>query len=118
MTVRLLLVAALVAAALGGCGREPDDNAPGQRAIDKAVAGNAPACSQVWVEGRTLPASYRGCNDGGVLEAAVRYDCLDGGSMAIYAERFYARLGGPVIAVEGDISEDERYAEFWHDCQG
>ena len=117
--MRLPRQAALVAAALvlAGCARDGSD--VGNRQLGDALSGSAPACSVVWVEGRRLARDYRGCEENGALQGAASvYECLDGTTIALYAERFYARLGGRVRAVEGAILEDPAYDEFWHDCVG
>lgn len=113
-----LLLATLVALAVGGCSRDSGDGV-GNRGLDRALAGNAPECSVVWVEGKQLPLDYRGCEEAGSLQgSASLYDCVDGGRIALFAERFYGRLGERIHEVEGDISEDPEYAAFWHDCVG
>jgi hypothetical protein len=109
-----LLATALV---LGGCSREGSD--VGNRQLGDALSGSAPACSVVWVEGRRLARDYRGCEENGALQgAASLYECLDGSMIALYGERFYARLGDRVRAVDGAIADDPAYDEFWHDCVG
>lgn len=117
MMLRTLLVSALLGLAVSGCARE-SDSSPGRSEVNQALAGNAPPCELVWVEGERLPLSYRGCDERGFLEAATLWECQDGDRIAIYAERMYARLGGRVVAVEGAIADDPAYAEFWHDCMG
>lgn len=107
----------LAACALGGCSRDPASD--GNRRLDDALSGSAPACAVVWVEGKKLPLDYRGCEAGGVLEGADSlYDCLDGSTIALYGERFYGRVGSRVRTVVGDIADDPAYAEFFVDCVG
>lgn len=111
-------LAALAALTLSGCSRDGDDGV-GNRGLDKALSGSAPACSVTWIEGKRLPLDYRGCEENGSLQgSASLYDCLDGGRIALFAERFYGRLGERIHAVQGDIAVDPAYAAFWHDCTG
>jgi hypothetical protein len=119
MRFRRLSCLLLAAVALAGCSRGSDGSDIGNRRLDDALAGSAPACSVTWVEGKILPLDYRGCEENGSLQgSASLYDCLDGDTLALYGERFYARLGKRVRAVVGDIADDPAYAEFWHDCRG
>lgn len=116
--VFLASLAALAALAMAGCSRDGDDGV-GNRGLDRALSGNAPDCSVIWVEGKRLPLDYRGCEENGSLQgAASLYDCLDGGRIALFAERFYGRLGERIQAVDGDIAGDPAYAAFWDDCTG
>ena len=118
MRSRRLFCLFLAGLVLSGCGRDSSSGV-GNRQLDDALAGSAPACSVTWVEGKRLPLDYRGCEENGSLQgAASLYECLDGSTIALFNERFYARLGSRVKVVVGRIADDPAYAEFWHDCQG
>lgn len=108
----------LVGLALSGCSGDSSSGV-GNRRLDDALAGSAPACSVTWVEGKRLPLDYRGCEENGALQgAASLYECLDGSTIALFNERFYGQLGSRVKAVVGRIADDPAYDEFWHDCRG
>lgn len=112
---RLVALLVLATVVVAGCSRDPGNS---RRSMDSAITGNLPPCATVWVEGKSLPLSYRACEEEGETQGASLYPCLDGGTLAIYRERFYARLGGPIVAVDGEMIDDPAYAEFWHECVG
>ena len=71
-----------------------------------------PACSEVWVVGKTLPSDYAGCRiaKGGGVDQGAKYACTDGrGDLIGYNDQFFARLGGPIQA----FGEDD--AAFSHE---
>jgi hypothetical protein len=37
--------------------------------------GDTPKCSDIWVEGNTVPENYEGCENGDTIEAVFEYDC-------------------------------------------
>lgn len=62
-------------------------------------------CSEIWVEGKTLPKNYDGCvEDNGDLAAAAIYDCDDGTSFTSWDDRFYGIMGGTIHAVHGEMA--------------
>ncbi len=111
------LALAVLGLALTSCANDGPDI--GNRVVNDALSGSAPACSVIWVEGKELALDYHGCEENGTLQGSDSlYDCLDGSRIALYGERFYGRLGAKVRTVEGDIAEDPAYAEFFHNCVG
>ena len=103
--VALTLVSLL---ALAGCAGG-DDTGDGSGTPDQSASsaveesaspedGGIPLCSEVWVEGQTLPADYGLlCHNGQSVEAAVTFPCGDGGGdLTGYLDRFWARLGGEI----------------------
>lgn len=96
----------LLAIALTACGDKPDGNSP-------SGEGDLPKCSDVWVNGETLPADYDGCANGGTTEAAVTIDCTDGGEFTTYDDRFFAVLGGKITEADPD---SESYTEAYNAC--
>lgn len=101
MRTVILTVAALIA--LAGCGGS------GTAKADDAGSGT-PKCSDVWVDGATLPKDYDGCMSGSdMLEASVTSDCADGSQLGGYDDRFYALLGGTIHEVKGEIADDAGY---------
>jgi len=70
---------------------------------DKA-AESLPKCSDIWVEGKTLPEDYEGCqNTGGGLDRGANYACTDGKADLIgHNDQFFARLGGQIKAYGED----------------
>ena len=92
---------ALALVGLAGCGDdEPRKDRPE----------GAPDCADVWVEGKTLPADYEGCNDGDTFVVLTTVgDC----ELASYEgdEEFFANLGGTISKVDPSLADDPEYGE-------
>jgi|KBSSwiStaDraftv2_1062776.scaffolds.fasta_scaffold1220316_2 hypothetical protein len=109
---RTMVIGAACGVFLAGCGGgSTDAGAAGGEAV-----GGLPACADVWVAGQVLPQKYEGCMMGAdVMAAAVTYKC-DGGSFTAYNDKFYARFGGAIIAVHGEMSADPADGNFYSKC--
>lgn len=99
----------------------PDPSA--SSALDGSASpdnGATPPCSEVWVEGQTLPADYGlFCQDGDDVELAVTIPCGDGGGdLTGYQDRFWARLGGEIsdAGARDAMPEDPDYKADFSAC--
>lgn len=65
------------------------------------------ACRDVWVVGETLPKDYEGCTaDGDKVVTPELFECEEGGGhWTAYHDRFFAALGGEIVALERDNSD-------------
>jgi len=59
------------------------------------VSNSVPACSDVWVEGKTLPADYEGCMDSDSLVISIS----DNTGAVVYDDRFSAQPGQTIRKV-------------------
>jgi len=76
-----------------------------------------PECSEVWVEGNTLPTDYAGCRiAGGGIDQGAKYPCSDGkGELIDYNEQFFARRGG---TIQANGNDDEAFShELFQACK-
>lgn len=114
---RLIAPVAAVAA-LAGCG---EDGATGPTAdptvTEPTHATDLPFCSEVWVAGAILPASYRGCEEDGRSVKPQRRFCSSGQKIVIYGGRFYAVLGHSVQETES-LRTDRDFRRTMRVCQG
>ena len=107
--------AAVIALTLAGCGGDSDSNSDGEESPDEALA---PACSEVWVAGETLPEDSEGCMNGDTLEAAASFTCEDGSSLFQYGDDFWAFGGQEIHEEEGGAASAEAYKAAYDTCQG
>ncbi len=106
-TLALLLVAA--------CGSETEAPAADPTASDDGGATVSSACTDVWIAGQELPDEYEGCTrPDGDLEAAVTYECTNGGELVGYDDRFYVVRPGKIAEIKGD--DDQAYAAAFDAC--
>ena len=124
--MKKLLAAVLLAATLTACGGGGDDEPttdPTESPSESAAA-ELPACSDVWVDGKTLPSDYDGCvGDNGKTVAAdikpcgsgpeqfARYEVTDDDDIAY---PYIAILGEKVIEYTDD--ENGPYAKLFNKC--
>lgn len=87
---RLAAVLLLATMALSSCGSDDP-----QRPEVTPKSQTLPACAEVWVEGKVLPAGYEGCVDGdGVLQVSEIKDCTsDAGKFTTYDQKYFAIVG-------------------------
>lgn len=103
---------AFAATVLVGCGDDAGDDYL-QDMVDDMDS--AAACSDVWVDGKTLPKDYEGCNDEDdtFVVLVTSGDC----GLATYEgdTEFYALLGGEITEVPA-LADDPGYAKAFEDC--
>jgi len=124
--MKKLLAAVLLAASLAACGGGSDEptQEPAESPSESAAAAELPKCSDVWVDGKTLPTDYDGCvgDDGKTVAADVqpcgsgpeqfaRYEVTDDDDIAY---PFIAILGEKVIEYTDD--ENGPYAKLYNKC--
>lgn len=109
-----MAAAALVVLA-AGCGTE-NGGSPGS-SESSADAGGSPACSEVWVDGATLPTGYDGCYAAGVKVGAVKHRCGFGSPIVEYDGRFYAVVGKQVNETP-DLATSAQFKRALASCQG
>lgn len=78
-----------------------------------------PACAEVWVEGRTLPADYDGCLDvDGTRSGAPYRECADGARFVSW-QGSWAVTGGPVVSAgTGAAAADPAHGDVLAACPG
>jgi len=77
-----------------------------------------PACDEVWVKDKTLPASYKGCLQGDIAVKALQEYCEFGKKLVIYNDRFWAVRGGKVNDANGRLKDSQDYLDDLASCQG
>lgn len=114
--MRTLTALALTLLALTACSSNNDDNDDTSGSTD---AGSLPACTDIWVEGNTLPADYDGCqNDNDTIEAAVTQTCTNGDTFTGYDDRYWAILGGEIkdAGATDATADDPEYQADYEQC--
>ncbi|HWL97232.1 MAG TPA: hypothetical protein VNP20_07795 [Nocardioidaceae bacterium] len=109
--MRALVTILFILLGLTACSGDdsPDSN-------NDQVASEVPGCSEVWVDGETLPDDYEGCADeDGGLVAAETTECESGETFTTYEDRFYAVLGGEITEAPSDSPE---YQQAHDECTG
>lgn len=122
-------VAVTALLALPGCTAGTDsgesyDSPPGLPATGVTLApdgrdiATVPRCTDVWVDGSTLPTDYDGCvddsGDSVVIAAWIGDRCLI--TFEGDTSDFYSVRGGPITEVHGDMAADPAYAAAYADC--
>lgn len=112
--MRTGLAAIALALLATGCSSSDDTDAA-DNGSGAETGSSVPACSDVWVNGQTLPEDYEGCMNGDdSMEAAVILECDSGiGSFAAYQDEFFALLGGEITEAPSDSDE---YAAAYEEC--
>jgi hypothetical protein len=124
IAVRAGAVVAAVAAAvtLGACGSSSSNvaqdpaTAPASSPSAAGTTPDGPACTAVWTDGRTLPASYRGCATSAGWVKAQPYQCSDGHRMVTYAHAFYAQPGHKITRSASTLAKDAAFRHLMVVC--
>lgn len=77
-----------------------------------------PACGEVWVKGKKLPADYRGCLDEGTAVKAKDQYCEFGKKLVTYGDRFWGVRGGRVNDAGGPLKDSKDYRDDLASCKG
>lgn len=122
LRVPLVALGCGLAVALAACGgseegsaEDPAASTSADASTDAGSSGGKPACSDVWIDGQELPQRYSGCTDDGEMVKADRTNCSSGQVLVVYADRFYAVLGGPVNETDG-LAQDQDYRQAELSC--
>lgn len=77
-----------------------------------------PACTDVWVAGATLPATYDGCQDAdkGTWVEAMVYHCSSGQRLVTYGTTFYAAKGEVVNESEVPLRRNREFQKVLASC--
>lgn len=91
---------------------------PTEATSEPAPVDNSPQCSDIWVDGETFVAGYKGCFDGdSKVKVEARY-CEFGTRLFTYADAFYAVPNGRINEVEGSLADSESYQTALNKCGG
>jgi hypothetical protein len=115
MLKRISVVAALGLALLAACGEEePSATSTGDSSASPTAAGE-PACTEIWVDGATLPDPYKGCYDEAGFVKAERLPCSSGQVVVTYADRSYA-VPGNRVNDEGSLATSKQFGKVKAQC--
>lgn len=118
------LAVAVALVVLSGCGDDGGATATDDPTVspttDPVTPSEPPfpdACEDIWVDGQTLPARYRGCTgaDGAGVKAD-KYHCSYGMPIVVYGGRFYAVAGKMINEVE-DLASSSSFRQALRACQ-
>jgi len=134
MTKRLLTLVVPVAALtlLAGCGSGDETvsdpasagstSAPTSAATSSSTPAakkpDLPSCASTWVEGKTLPARYQGCQVHGQRARSYVYQCEIGSKLATYGRQLYAVPGRPIIKAEPSRAKNKDWKFVFTHCTG
>jgi len=114
----LLVLLGLLGSALSGCGEETprDPSASESTASPSSEVPEGPVCAEVWVDGASIPGSYRGCVDADTWVAAEATRCDSGQVLVVYGDRFYGAKGATVNDVGGPLDDSDQYRRAVRSC--
>ena len=133
----VLIAAVACLLALAGCGdgdeggtsAEPSDRTPSSTAPASTPASDAaaptpskkpvqlPSCERLWVVGKVLPASYRGCVDKfGQVSKSLR-GCVNR-KLAQHGDQLYAIVGREIVRATPDREHNADYMALLEACSG
>jgi uncharacterized protein YcfL len=122
--MRRLLVGAVAALTLAGCGSSSSttasdgssSTAASSGPTSSAPASTLPACTAVWVTGSKLPRAYAGCHTAAGDVRAHKIGCSSGQTIVIYTQSYYAVLGGSIHHA-ANILKDQGYLHSIRSCR-
>jgi len=123
----LMLLAGL---GLAACGEDDPDSAEDPSAGEQTSTTSetpteepseepmGPACTDVWVAGATLPATYDGCQDAdkGTWVEAMVYHCSSGQRLVTYGTTFYAAKGEVVNESDVRLRRNREFQKVLASC--
>lgn len=77
-----------------------------------------PACADVWVAGKQLPADYNGCQENGAAADDVRTSCAMGDALVQHGADLYASPGRQIRTAQGGFPADEAFQRIYDLCTG
>jgi hypothetical protein len=120
--IAAILLAATVVAC-GGGDEEPTTPSTSETPSETAAA-ELPECSEVWVDGKTIPADYEGCVRGGETVEANAKPCGDGPEEFVQYQYVEDEITYPFVAILGEKvieyvdDENAPYAKLFDKCDG
>jgi len=122
MRPRTRVLAALGMAAglllMSSCGEDSSSTADDTSSGSSSPTSDSgwPACSDVWVDGSTIPKGYKGCvGDDGTEVKADKQTCSSGQVLVTYDDTFYGVVGGPVNQTDS-LKTDSGYKGARQSC--
>lgn len=131
---RILLASVTTLLLLTGCtsGGDSDGGSEGSTATDDpSASASAPAtteapavptgpdCDAVWKAGQVLPADYTSCVSDGATGSQDVTKCIDGSSLIVYLDSFYAVTGGTIIKPKvAPLQDTEEFGAAFSACTG
>lgn len=127
--MRLALLSAVVIL-LTACssGSEPDTTpttaAAGTPSPSPSKTGSAPHpsgpdCDTIWRSGQKLPRDYESCIVDGQPADQEVVECLDGSSLVVYRDEFYALTGTPIVKPDvAPLQDTQEYTSAYTSCTG
>jgi hypothetical protein len=114
----ILVLLGLLGFALSGCGEETpqDPSASQSNASPSPEVPEGPVCAEVWVDGASIPGSYKGCVDADTWVAAEATRCDSGQVLVVYGDRFYGAKGAIVNDVGGPLDDSDQYRRAVRSC--
>jgi ABC-type Fe3+-hydroxamate transport system substrate-binding protein len=124
--MKATLAAILLAVTLSACGGsdEPVEEEP-TTPSEATSAAELPQCSDVWVDGKTIPADYEGCvGEDGKTVAADAKPCGPGPEQFVQYQYVKDDVTYPFVAILGEKvieyvdDENAPYAKTFDKCGG
>ena len=79
--------------------------------------GGYPPCSDVWIDGETLPEDYGGCDqEDGSIAGSSWQDCADGSRLYTHDSQFFTLADRTIVDAGGDILDDAGFEKRSRAC--